>query len=144
MGFSNRWVTADGSLHDQPITIRYRDEIDEQLEAGDYPHCIQISWTAEEVDAETGYPSANELEKIDAFNQKLMSAIEPQKHGLLVMVLMNQGINQWILYARDNQEIQTDLNSIPTDAGLYPIDVVTEEDAAWQVFTELRGAIKAN
>ena len=144
MGFSNRWITADGSLHDQPITIRYRDEIEDQLKKGEYPHCIQISWTAEDVDAETGYPSALELDKIDAFNQKLMSAIESNKHGLLVMVLMNQGINQWILYARENEEIQADLNSIPTDAGLYPIEVVTEEDATWQIFTELRGAIKTH
>ena len=144
MGFSNRWVTADGTLHDQPITIRYRDEVEPQLESGKYAQCIQISWTAEQVDPETGYPSASELEKIDAFNQKLMAAIEPNMHGLLVMVLMNQGINQWILYAADNDEIQQDLNTIPTDAGLYPIEVVTEEDPEWQIFANLRGAIKTH
>ncbi|MFT6976074.1 MAG: hypothetical protein ACJA0E_002077, partial [Bermanella sp.] len=93
-------------------------------------------------DPETGYPSVSELEKIDAFNIKLMEAIEPSEHGIVVMVLMAQGINQWIIYVRSNEEIQIDLNTIPTDTGLYPIDVVSEEDVSWNNFTELREAIK--
>ena len=32
MAFSNRWVLADGTLNDEPITIRYRDELDAELE----------------------------------------------------------------------------------------------------------------
>ena len=144
MGFSNCWITADGTLHDQPITIRYRDEVQTELESGKYAQCIQISWSAEQVDPETAYPTADELERIDAFNQKLMAAIEPKAHGLLVMVVMHQGVNQWVLYAADNEEIQQDLNSIPTDAGLYPIEVVTEEDVEWKIFQGLRGAIKTD
>lgn len=142
MAFSTRWVLADGTLNDQPITIRYRDNVQSELDSGEYQQCIQISWEAEEVDKVTGYPSVFELEKIDAFNQKLMAAIEANKHGLVVMVLMAQGVNQWIIYVRDNDEIQKDLNTIPTDTGLYPIDVVSEEDAEWDIFTELRDAIK--
>lgn len=142
MAFSNRWVLADGTLNDQPITIRYRDEVDEQLKSGIYGNCIQISWEAESVDSETGYPSATELDKIDAFNKKLMEAIEPLQHGIVVMVLMAQGVNQWIIYVRDNDEIQKDLNTIPTDTGLYPIEVVSDEDGEWAIFTELRDAIK--
>lgn len=144
MAFSNRWVLADGTLNDQPITIRYRDDVQQELDSGDYGQCIQISWEAEDVDAETGYPSAAELDKIDEFNKKLMDAIEPHAHGIVVMVLMAQGVNQWIVYVRDNEEIQKDLNTIPTDTGLYPIEVVSDEDAGWDIFTELRGAIKTH
>jgi hypothetical protein len=144
MAFSNRWVLADGTLNDQPITIRYRNEVQAQLDSGEYGQCIQISWEAEDVDTETGYPSAAELEKIDAFNIKLMEAIEPTEHGIVVMVLMAHGVNQWIIYVRSNEEIQMDLNTIPTDKGLYPIDVVSEEDASWNNFTELRDAIKTH
>ena len=144
MAFSNRWVLADGTLNDQPITIRYRDNVQNEQDSGDYGNCIQISWEAEDVDSETGYPSPNELEKIDAFNKKLMDAIEPSEHGLVVMVLMAQGVNQWIIYVRDNEEIQKDLNKIPTDTGLYPIEVVSDEDPQWSIFTELRDAIKTH
>jgi hypothetical protein len=144
MAFSNRWVLADGTLNDQPITIRYRNEVQAQLDSGEYGQCIQISWEAEDVDTETGYPSAAELEKIDAFNIKLMEAIEPTEHGIVVMVLMAHGVNQWIIYVRSNEEIQMDLNTIPTDKGLYPIDVVSEEVASWNNFTELRDAIKTH
>ncbi len=137
MAFSNRWVLADGTLNDQPITIRYRDQIQEQLESDLYRQCIQISWQAQ-------YPSAAELEKIDAFNQKLMAAVETEQHGLLVMVLMCEGVNQWIMYTKDIEQVQQDLNTIPTDTGLYPIDVTSDEDPQWEIFTQLRDAIKTH
>lgn len=144
MAYSNRWVLADGTLNDEPITIRYRDEVQGELESGKYAQCVQILWNADSVDSETGYPSTEELDKIDAFNKKLMTAVEADAHGLLVMVLMSQGVNQWILYVRDNEELQADLNTIPTDTGLYPIEVTTDLDAQWGVFTQLRDAIKTH
>ncbi len=142
MSFSNRWVLADGTLNDEPITIRYREELDAQLSSGEFGQCVQISWNAASVDPKTGYPSDSELIKIDDFNQKLMSAIETDAHALVVMVIMCQGINQWILYAKDTAQMQADLNTIPTDTGLYPIEIVAEEDAEWAIFTQLRDAIK--
>ncbi|GAA6133227.1 hypothetical protein NBRC116188_00160 [Oceaniserpentilla sp. 4NH20-0058] len=142
MAFSNRWVLADGTLNDEPITIRYRDELESEQANGAYAQCVQISWTAAEVDEETGYPSENELLKIDGFNQKLMAAIEPNEQALVVMVIMCQGINQWILYCKDTSQLQSDLNTIPTDTGLYPIEIVAEEDTQWTIFTQLRDAIK--
>ncbi|EAT13760.1 DUF695 domain-containing protein [Bermanella marisrubri] len=142
MAFSNRWITADGTFQNDPITIRYRDGVEDEKGSGQYPHCIQIVWEASDVDADTGYPNQAELIKIDAFNQKLMQAIESKPCGLLVMVLTSQGINQWILYATSNEEVTLALDSIPTDTGLYPIEVSSEEDADWLVFTQLRDAIK--
>ncbi|NVK36389.1 MAG: DUF695 domain-containing protein [Gammaproteobacteria bacterium] len=142
MSFSNRWVLADGTLNDEPITIRYRDELESELASGKFSQCVQISWNAADVDPQTGYPSTSELIKIDDFNQKLMNAIETENHALIVMVIMCQGINQWILYAKDTSQLQADLNTIPTDTGLYPIEIVAEEDADWTIFTQLRDAIK--
>lgn len=142
MAFSNRWVLADGTLNDEPITIRYRDELDAELASGEFAQCVQISWNAADVDPSTGYPSNKELVFIDDFNQKLMGAIEPNAHALVVMVIMCQGVNQWILYAKDTSQLQSDLNTIPTDTGLYPIEIVAEEDAKWDIFTQLRDAIK--
>jgi len=142
MAFSTRWVLADGTLNDKPITIRYRDGLDAEHASKAFAHCVQISWEAAEVDPSTGYPSDKELILIDDFNQKLMAAVEEQSHALVVMVIMCQGINQWILYAKDTSQLQADLNTIPTDTGLYPIEIVAEEDVEWGIFTQLRDAIK--
>jgi hypothetical protein len=142
MAFSTRWVLADGTLNDQLITIRYRESVQSELDCGQYQQCIQISWQASEQDPVTGYPSSDELEKIDDFNQKLMDAVEIGEHGLLVMVLMCEGINQWIIYAKDNEQLQQALNTIPTDTGLYPIEVASDEDPQWETFIQLRDAIK--
>lgn len=144
MAFSNHWALADGTLNDKPIEIRYRDQILNEQESGEYGQCVQIAWNAESSDPVTGFPSVEEMNQIDAFNQRLMEVVEADEHGILVMVLTSQGINQWILYCRDLEQTQQDLNRIPTDQGLYPIEVVAEEDSAWETFTQLRDAIKAH
>lgn len=142
MAFSTRWVLADGTLNDEPITIRYRDELENEQASSEFNQCVQISWNAADVDSATGYPSDKELLLIDDFNQKLMAAVEEDHHAIVVMVIMCQGINQWILYAKDTTQLQSDLNTIPTDTGLYPIEIVAEEDVEWGIFTQLRDAIK--
>lgn len=144
MAFSNHWAFADGTLNDQPIEIRYRDDIKAQQDSGDYGHCVQIAWNAETTHADTGFPSVEEMQKIDAFNQRLMEVMEADAHGILVMVLTSQGVNQWILYCRSLEETQQDLNRIPTDQGLYPIEVVAEDDQNWETFLQLRDAIQTH
>lgn len=144
MAFSNHWALADGTLNEQPIEIRYRDDIDPQKSSGEYNHCVQIAWNADSSNPQTGFPSDEEMLRIDAFNQRLMDVMESDAHGILVMVLTSQGVNQWILYCRNLEETQQDLNRIPTDQGLYPIEVVAEDDVNWDTFTQLRDAIKAH
>lgn len=142
MVFSNRWTFADGTLHEKPIEIRFREQVDQEQASGQYGQCIQIAWNADRIDDGTGFPTPEELSDIDAFNQKLMTALEAEQHGILVMVLTSQGIVQWILYCRDLDEAQADLNTIPTDTGLYPIEVVADSDPEWDTYTQLRDAIK--
>ncbi len=144
MAFSNRWVLADGTLEKKPITIRYRENIEREFESNLYGHCVQINWQAEELDHKSGYPSAVEMLKIDDFNRRLMEVVEEDAHGLVAMILTSEGVNQWILYCRDLDELQSDLNRIPTDEGLYPIEVTAQDDSQWDTFKELRGAIKTH
>ena len=71
MAFSNHWALADGTLNDKPIEIRYRDQILNEQESGEYGQCVQIAWNAESSDPVTGFPSVEEMNQIDAFNQRL-------------------------------------------------------------------------
>jgi hypothetical protein len=141
MSFSNHWVLADGTLNNSPITIRYRDQVDAEQKSGFYPYCVQIAWNADEVDPDNGYPVVDEMERIDLFNKALMMALEEKDHGLLTMVLTSQGVNQWVIYARSLDRVKEALDSIPTEKGLYPIEVVADEDIPWATYTELTSAI---
>ena len=143
MAFSNHWTTADGTLNDQPIMIHYRGDVETLQQSNQYGQCVQIAWNAEDVNPLNGFPSMDEMAKIDGFNLRLMDVIEAEQHGIVVMVLTSQGVNQWIIYCRNLEEMRQDLDRIPTDQGLYPIEVVAEEDASWETFTELRDAIQA-
>ncbi|MCP5326428.1 MAG: DUF695 domain-containing protein [Oceanospirillaceae bacterium] len=141
MSYSNHWVLADGTLNNSPITIRYRDQVSAEQTSGQYPYCVQIAWNADEVDPASGYPAMDEMERIDLFNKALMMALEEKQNGLLTMVLTSQGVNQWVIYARSIERVKEALDSIPTEKGLYPIEVVADEDAPWATYTELTAAI---
>ncbi len=141
MSYSNHWVLADGTLNNSPITIRYRDQVNAEKDSGLYPYCVQIAWNADEVDPASGYPAMDEMERIDLFNKALMMALEEKQNGLLTMVLTSQGVNQWVIYARSIDRVKEALDSIPTEKGLYPIEVVADEDAPWATYSELTAAI---
>ena len=44
MKLDNRWVKADGSLNEMPISIHSREDWQETADSGRFPICIQIAW----------------------------------------------------------------------------------------------------
>jgi len=134
---NNRWVRASGTLRDKPISIQYREDWQTVKDADTLPLCVQIAWNAESVDDSTGFPALQEQSRIVTFNQHLQDKLEPDENALVSMMLTNNGVNQWVIYCKDLQKVQDGLNNIPTDEGLYPIEVVANEDPEWATFTKI-------
>ncbi|WP_430462106.1 DUF695 domain-containing protein [Thalassolituus sp. LLYu03] len=141
---NNRWIRASGSLHDKPISIQYREDWQSVRDADSLPLCVQIAWQAQSVDDSTGFPSLSEQTSILTFSEHLQKQLEPGENALVTMVITHDGVNQWIIYCRDLDVLKEGLNRIPTDAGLYPIEVVADEDAAWNTFTQVYQAIQSH
>ena len=58
------------------------------------------------------------------------------------MMLTNNGTNQWVIYCRDLELLQQGLDAIPTTDGLYPIEIVADEDPEWSTFVQVFEVIK--
>lgn len=141
---NNRWIRASGSLNDKPISIQYREDWAAVRDADHMPVCVQIAWQAETVDDSTGFPSLIEQSSILTFSEHLQNALEPAENALVSMVITHDGVNQWVIYCRDLDVLKADLDKIPTQDGLYPIEVVADEDPEWAIFTQVYQAIQSH
>ena len=139
---NNRWIRASGTLHDKPISIQYREDWAAVRDADTLPVCVQIAWHAQSIDDSTGFPSLSEQASILTFTEHLQQYLEPGENALVTMMITHDGVNQWVIYTRDLDVLKTGLDQIPTQDGLYPIEVVADEDPLWNTFTQVHQAIE--
>ncbi|MAR00142.1 MAG: hypothetical protein CMI00_06335 [Oceanospirillaceae bacterium] len=141
MLINNRWVRASGSLQDKPISIQFREDWQLARDQGDYHLCVQIAWHAQSLDDSTGFPSAAEQVRIVSFTDQLQARLEPDEGSFVMMMITHSGVNQWIIYTRDLDTLRAGLDSMPVEEGLYPIEVVADEDPQWNTFIQVHSRI---
>lgn len=138
----NRWVTADGTLNELPITIHYREDWQATAHSGRFPICIQIAWQGVTRDDKCSYPAQQEMQQIEVFHHQLQQQTEQEGHGIVAMVLTHDGLNQWVLYCDDIAKISKGLDQIVAPARGFPIEIVADEDAQWQTFKKVHQVIQ--
>lgn len=141
MKFDNRWVTADGTLNELPITIHSREDWQETAESGRFPICVQIAWHAELRDESNAFPSTQEMIKIDVFHHQLQSRLEADGHAMVAMVITHDGVNQWVIYCDDIDIVKAGLNTLAASDQEFPLEIVADEDVEWQTFKKVHQAM---
>ena len=139
---NNRWVRATGDLNGKPISIQFREDWQLAAESEKFPICVQIAWHADTQDESSGFPADNEQQSILVFHQSLQVALEPNENAIVSMMITHDAVNQWIIYCTDLESLKTALDDIPTDRGLYPIEVVADEDPQWLIFNQVYSVIQ--
>lgn len=142
MKLDNRWVKADGSLNELPITIHSREHWQDTADAGAFPICIQIAWNSNSKDESNAFPSQQEMQQIEVFHHQLQLHLEADEHSIIAMVITHDGINQWVIYSDDIEQFKENLNKMVTPDAGYPIEIVADEDPDWQTFKQVYQAIK--
>jgi hypothetical protein len=142
MKFDNRWVTADGTLNELPITIYSREDWKGTADSGRFPICIQIAWQAEQRDETNAYPSKQDMLKIDVFHHQLQGQLEANGHAMVAMVITHDGVNQWVIYCDDIEPVKNGLDQIIAPEDGFPIEIVADEDEQWNTFKKVHQAIQ--
>ncbi len=142
MKLDNRWVKADGSLNDLPINIHSRDDWQVIADSGCFPICIQIAWHSEARDESNAFPAQHEMQQIEVFHHQLQAQIEQAGHAVIAMVITHDGINQWVIYSDDIEQLKSDLNQLVAPEQGFPIEIVADEDPDWQTFKKVYQAIQ--
>lgn len=142
MELDNRWVTADGTLNELPITINSREDWQNIADSGRFPICIQIAWHAEHRDETNAFPSQQDMLKIDVFHHQLQGQLEGDGHAVVAMVITHDGVNQWVIYCDDIEAVKTGLNKLAAPDQEFPMEIVADEDAKWETFKKVHQAIQ--
>ena len=142
MKLDNRWVIADGTLNELPITIHTREDWQQTAKSGRFPICVQIAWQANSRNESNAYPSLQEMQQVELFHYQLQSQFEKQGHTIIAMVITHDGVNQWVVYTDDVEHIKNDLNQLVAPEKGFPIEVVADEDPGWSTFNKVYNAIQ--
>jgi len=142
MKLDNRWVIADGTLNDLPITIHSRENWKETADKGHLFICIQIAWLSSQRNEINGHPALHEMQKIEVFHHQIQSKLEKQGHTVIAMVITHDGVNQWVIYSDDIEQFKTDLSQLDAPMGGFPIEIVADEDPGWETFKKVHQAIQ--
>jgi hypothetical protein len=142
MKLDNRWVIADGTLNDLPITIHSREDWQATADSGRFPICIQIAWHSVERNKSNGHPSVHDMQKIEVSHHQIQSQLEEGGHTIIAMVITHDGLNQWVIYSDDIEQFKTDLSQLTAPSNGYPIEVVADEDPRWETFKKVHQAIQ--
>ncbi len=142
MKLDNRWVTADGTLNELPITIHSREDWKTTAESGRFPICIQIAWHASAKDEGNAHPSQKEMQQIEVFHHQLQLQLENDGHSVIAMVITHDGVNQWVIYTDDIELVKQGLNNLTAPEEGLPIEIVADEDKEWLTFKKVHQAIQ--
>ena len=80
---------------------------------------------------EDGFPTKDELEKVHAFEDRLIEAVEHDEFAILSIVLTGNGQREFVFYTVDPQEFINRLTNMPQEEERYPIEIHCNEDPEW-------------
>lgn len=132
MTFDFLWVGAEGEYDGHPCLIRFR-RIPKDFPRAKYPHHINITWRMSETH-ESGLPTEQEFDQTATFENRLVEAVEPDEHSILVAVLTCNGEKEFVFQTADPPGFMERLTNMPQENERYPISLERYDDPDWVYF----------
>lgn len=126
------WAVAKGQHEGRVLLIRFR-QMTPAFSRAAYPERINIFWEMRESD-EAGLPRPEEATRLAAFEDRLVDAVEVDKHSILAVVLTTAGKREFVWQTTDVAGFLERLTGMPQEDDPYPIVMVREEDPHWYYF----------
>lgn len=126
---NDQWIAADGTHNGKPLLIRFRSELRKNPDLSQYPNLIKITWNFET--NSTGMPDSAASANMEAFEDRLITAVEPSQAAVLTAVITNDGARVWIFYTSNVGQFGHLLTEMPQEPEPYPIFLSTERDPEW-------------
>lgn len=124
-----RWSIAEGVANNAPIWIRFR-HFPEEFPRNSYPERLNIFWRMSKLD-EGGAPTSEEMDRAATFENRLVTAVEPDRFAVLSLVLTGGGEREYVFHALDANGFVQRLIDIPQEEDRYPITIYHYHDPDW-------------
>lgn len=128
MQLTDKWFTALSENEDGTYTfISGRSDLDQFINSGKLKERIEVTWTYES--DEKGMPAIDkEAQIMEAVEERLRTAIERDKLGILTGIYTGQGKREWIFITRNTAAFGERLNDALAGLPQLPISIYAEQD----------------
>ena len=131
----DNWAIAEGRTEEYTFQVRFRRVAGDAYRRA-LPKRLNIFWAMSKPDS-AGMASREEIERLHAFEDRLLAAVEPDGNAILAVVLTGRGEREFVFYVRDPQEFMTRLSAMPQEESRYPIEVHLTDDPDWEYYTQV-------
>lgn len=135
---SDEWILAESVDPDSPMILRFRPNLEGALGDPRYPRRLVISWQYESAD-ESGMPTEEQSDEMQAFEDTIVGALDPERFAILTFVVTGEEKREWHYYVDDVDEVAAIINEVLADTPELPISLEAEEDPNWEEFREVLG-----
>ena len=123
------WICIEFQQDGQPILLRYR-EFPSEFQKDRYPDRLNIFWNLREP-TDVGLPFDYELDQQQAFEDRLVEAVENDHHSVLSLIMCGKNQKEYIFHTPQPSEFMRRLNEMPQDEEPYPIEIYHNPDPDW-------------
>ena len=140
--FGDNWALARGTWDDDlPISMRIRLDIDDYVASPQFPVGYRIT---RKFDApnERGQPSAEDMDLMELFEEKLVSAFESSGTAIIALIVTHNGERDYSCYTADPDATHALFNETFSSEPLKPLSFSSGPDPEWQEYLTFRTQVE--
>jgi hypothetical protein len=126
----DKWFGSRGIWQDRPILMRGRPNLTHIAGHPKYPKKLTIAWDYGD-NGSTGMPTPEGNLEMEAFEERLLEALEKSNHAFAVAVVTTAGSREWVFYTQDGKESARRLNETFANEPRRPLRLEMVNDPKW-------------
>lgn len=129
------WTGVETEHDNRPLLIKFI-RLPRGFPRSKYSQRINIFWKMDDPD-ENGLPTAEESDQLEIFENRLVAAVQPDGHSILVAALTCNGEKEFIFHTTDVPGFIQRLTNMPQEEERYPITIQKYDDPNWTYFESI-------
>jgi uncharacterized protein DUF695 len=129
----SKWLLARGERDGFPMIVRMAAAYRGVGALTGYGHHIIVGTTFR-APTPAGFPSSEEGDDLQQFEERLCAAMESNNESLCVLVITNRGLRDFIFYTRDADGAKSRLDMTLAQLSGFKSHVVVERDEEWEIY----------
>ena len=132
----SRWGLAIGEDQQSPVIVRYLQGPGSKGTNGRFTHRIRIQWQYETLMA-NGMPTRDQSHQMDIFEGALLKTLEHAGKGLLIAVVTQDGIREWLMIVADPKSAANLVDRLASTVEEGSVSLEVQSEANWGDLSEL-------
>ena len=133
MSNQDQWLLARGERDGLPMLIRLAAAYRGMGPLHGYDHHIIVSAKLRSP-TPAGFPSREEGDDLQRFEEDLCAVLEETNDSLCVLVITNNGLRDFIFYTRNPQGVKAKMDEALPGLKGFELSIAVEPDPEWEIY----------